>query len=185
MIWPTPILAALYRHAFLEARTLAQGQELNPWEAAALGRVEGLERESGQEIDWAKAAPDGFTPLHLACYFGHPEAVLWLLERGVPLEPEGPGGLRPIHSAVASPDEGAALESTRALLARGANLHTLQRGGYSALHGAAQRGSLGLVRLLLEHGAQADLRTDAGFSAEDLARKAGHEGVVAWFHALA
>jgi len=183
MIWPTPILAALYRHAFLEAQGLAQGQELNPWEAAALGRVEGLAEAQGQDLDWAKAAPDGFSPLHLACYFGHPEAVLWLLDQGVPLEPEGPGGLRPIHSAVACPDEGAALESTKALLERGADLHTLQRGGFSALHGAAQRGSLKLVRLLLEHGAPVELRTDAGLSPEDLARKAGHEEVVAWFHA--
>lgn len=47
------------------------------------------------------------------------------------------------------------------------NLHEAQ--GYTALAGAAYRGDNGLVKLLVEHGAQLDARTSRGWSVTDMA----------------
>ncbi len=176
----SPILAALYRHAFADAEALAEGVDLTLWEAAALGRVEALVGRNPTQVDLCQPGPDGFTPLHLACYFGRAEAVSWLLHHGADLHAMGPGDLRPLHSAVAGPDGAAALAIVQALLTHGAHPDAVQRGGYTALHAAARRGEAELVQGLVRHGADATLRTDAGLRAEDMALEGGHSVVAAW-----
>lgn len=176
----SPILAALYRHTFAEAEALANEAELTLWEAAALGRVHALAGRNPAKVDLCQPAPDGFTPLHLACYFGRAEAVAWLLHHGADPHAMGPGDLRPLHSAVAGPDGAAAMAIVQALLTHGAHPDAVQRGGYTALHAAARRGVAELVQVLVRHGADVALRTDAGLRAEDLALEGGHPVVAAW-----
>ncbi|KAK0478251.1 acyl CoA binding protein-domain-containing protein [Armillaria novae-zelandiae] len=50
--------------------------------------------------------------------------------------------------------------------------------GYTALHLAADRGNTAIVKILLDHGANAILKDSDGFSASELARIAGHSDVV-------
>ena len=177
----SPILAALYRHDFAGADTLAAGGvELTLWEAAALGRVDVLMRLNPPQVDLSQPGPDGFTPLHLTCYFGRADTVAWLLKHGADVHAMGPGDLRPLHSAVACTDGAAALVIAQALLARGAHPDAVQRGGYAALHAAARRGVPELVQLLVRQGADPSLRTDAGLRAEDLAVEGGHQGLATW-----
>lgn len=176
----SPVLQALYRHAIEEARGLALGRSLDLFEAAALGDLTALARFEASAADLDAAGRDGFTALHLACYFGHPETAHWLLARGADPAAPGPGGLQPLHSALACPDEGAALAVARLLLERGAPVDATQAGGYAPLHAAAQRGSLALAALLVDRGADCRRPTQAGETPAELASRHHHEELQAW-----
>ncbi|MBK9795713.1 MAG: ankyrin repeat domain-containing protein [Holophagaceae bacterium] len=182
---PSPILEALYRHAFQEAEDLAEGADLSLWEAAALGRVADLERWVARGAGAGGPAADGFTALHLACYFGHPEAAASLLAQGADPAAPAPGGLQPLHSALASPALTSVPALVRMLLAAGAPVNAVQRGGFTAFHAAAQRGSIELSELLLGAGANPELRNGTGEGAEDLARGKGQSEWLAWWHGRA
>jgi uncharacterized protein len=142
------------RDALLEA-----GAEVGPAEAAALGRLDGL--------DPAVRSGDGFTSLHLAAFFGGAEAVRALLAAGADPDADdaNPFHVRPLHSAVSVGDA----DATRALLEAGADPNVRQQRGYTPLHGAAHNDDAQLVRLLLDHGADRSLTTDDGQTAADLA----------------
>lgn len=175
---PTPILTALYRRDRAEAERLAQGGMLSLHEAAALGRLERLKALAEAHQDLSAPASDGFTALHLASFFGQPDCVAWLLAQGVRTDLEAtPARLRPLHAALATQDEAAALELSRLLLDAGAEVDAVQAGGFTALHAAANRGSRTLVVLLLSFGARVDLVTDAGQTATDLAEAKGYSDV--------
>jgi ankyrin repeat protein len=155
------VLVALYhrrpaaRDALLEA-----GAEVGPLEAAALGDVARLQVDA--------RGGDGFTPLHLAAFFGSAEAVRALLAAGADPDADADNtfGVRPIHSAAAV----GARESVQALLEAGADPNLHQRdGGYTPLHAAAHNGDAELVRLLLAHGADPALTNDEGKDARALA----------------
>jgi ankyrin repeat protein len=155
--------------AVLEARP-----ELGVHEAAAVGDAARLRALLGAEPQLARAvAADGFTPLHLAAFFGQPHAVRLLLERGA--DPEAVAAnataVTPLHSAAAADDR----EAARLLLVAGADPNARQRGGYAPLHSAAAAGDGELAQLLLENGADPGLASDGGATAADLARERGHE----------
>ncbi|KAK0464919.1 acyl CoA binding protein-domain-containing protein [Desarmillaria tabescens] len=59
-----------------------------------------------------------------------------------------------------------------------AKLAALDEYGYTALHLAADRGNTAIVKILLDHGANAVLKDSDGFSASELARIAGHSDIV-------
>src|SRR4051794_1148892 len=157
------LLLSLY-HRRPQARDalLAAGAEVGPLEAAALGDVEAL-----RDADLSTRGGDGFTPLHLAAFFGGAEAVRAILARGAHPDADADNtfGVRPIHSAAAVGDHA----SVRALLAAGANPNVHQQGGYTPLHTAAHNGDAVLARLLLEHGADASLADDEGKTPLDMA----------------
>src|SRR5690348_10533781 len=80
---PTPVLYALYHHQSDLARELADRTEaLDLAEAAALDDVDRAVQllDAGEAVDGR--TPDGFTPLHLAAYFGAPRTAALLLARG-------------------------------------------------------------------------------------------------------
>src|ERR1700749_1899471 len=78
------ILEAVYqgRHDVV-SELLASGVELDIFEAAATGQTAQLQRLIEQDPSLVNAyAPDGFTPLGLATFFGHAETVDALLAAG-------------------------------------------------------------------------------------------------------
>src|SRR3954462_11705064 len=87
------LLLSIY-HRRPEAREalLAAGAEVGPLEAAALGDLARLEVDA--------RGPDGFTPLHLAAFFGGADAVRVLLAAGAPPDAaaDHPASVRPLHS---------------------------------------------------------------------------------------
>jgi ankyrin repeat protein len=173
------LLAAVYRgdDAARDA-ILAVRVPHDVFEAAAVGDTGRLGALLDLDPSLAGAyAEDGFTPLHLAVFFRHVAAARLLVHRGAPLEAVAGNAsrVRPLHSAAA----GADLECVRLLLEAGAEPGPVQHGGYTPLHAVAQHGDAEGVRLLLLAGADRHARTDAGESAADLARAAGHDEVAA------
>src|SRR5215218_10095696 len=160
------LLLALY-HRRPEARDalLAAGAPIGPLEAAALGDAEKL-----RGADLSVRGGDGFTPLHLAAFFGGAEAVRAILAAGADpdADADNPFKVRPLHSACATGDR----DSARALLAAGANPNLAQQGGYTPLHSAAHLDDPELTALLLEHGADPRATEDTGKTPHDMAGEA-------------
>jgi ankyrin repeat protein len=174
------LLEAVYRgdQARVE-EVLASGPQLDIFEAAAVGRTERvaelLDGDSELVSAWAE---DGFTPLHLAAFFKHPDTARLLVERGALVDVVARNErirVTPLQSAVAARQE----ETAALLLDRGADPNTQEAGGFTPLHAAAHHGDEPLVELLLAHGADPAAAADDGRTAADFARDAGHEGLAA------
>jgi uncharacterized protein len=172
------LLHALYhgRDEMVDA-LLATGIDLDLFEAAALGdsaRVASLlDAKPDEVIAWSV---DGFTPLHLAVFFGHPDTAKLLIERGADpsLMSHNPMEVMPIHSAAA----GRSPASVEAVLDAGVDVDARSHGGFTALHDAAQNGDRAIVELLLDRGADPALMDERGRTARDLATAHGHQDVV-------
>jgi uncharacterized protein len=150
---------------------------LDVFEAAALGEVEELFRRIGEDPARVNAfSPDGFQPLGLAAFFGHPTAVKLLLTRGADPKSAAKNAQRvaPLHSAVAQGNT----ESVRALLDAGADPNARQQGGFTPLLVAAAKGQLENVKLLVEKGADPNGANDAGGTPLILARARKHDAIV-------
>lgn len=144
------ILQALYRGEPVEAAV----ERLDVLEAAALGRVERLRAllDADPELVHTRA-PDDFTPLHYAAFFGGPEAARLLVERGADVNAWARNDqleVMPLHSAAAARQT----ESARILLEHGADANAPQRGGFTPMDAAVQNGDAELRELLLAHGAR-------------------------------
>ena len=170
----SPLLFALYNGAKDIAELLRGFAEPSVFEAAALDdgrRVAACLLADPGAI--GSYSPDGWTPLHLAAFFGARNSLLVLIGMGAPLEAvsQNPMQNTPLHAGIA----GAAGESLAPLLmALGANPHHIGGSGITALHLAASRGFEPLCRLLLTRGAERLAKTEDGKLAADLARERGH-----------
>ena len=96
-------------------------------------------------------SPDGWTPLHLAAFFGGAEAVRAILATGADPDADADNtfNVRPIHSAVAVGDHA----SARALLEAGADPNVEQQGGHTPLDAALHHQDSEMEELLRRHGA--------------------------------
>jgi uncharacterized protein len=166
----SPVLDALYHQRRDEAERLAaEAGELDVLEAAALGRLDALRTHLEGDPDALSArTQEGFTPLHLAAFFGGGAAVRALLAAGAPpdADADNPPGVRPLHSAAAAGDH----DAVRALLEAGATPDVRQEGGYTPLLQAAHADDPEMTGLLLRHGADRTLAADDG---RDVAAMAG------------
>jgi ankyrin repeat protein len=154
-------------------RLLAERGRIDVFEAAAFGRVERLRELIDSDPELAAAfSPDGFTALHFAAFFAHPEAAALLLERGADatVRARNAMAVEPLHSAAAADQT----EIARMLLDAGADPNAVQEGGFAPLHAAGHSGNAELAELLLERGADRSRATDAGQTAADFARESGH-----------
>jgi ankyrin repeat protein len=170
-------------HARYRSRTemveilLARRPHLDIFEAAALGRTQVVNARIDEDQAAAKAfSGDGFTPLHLAAFFGQPEVVALLLERGgdPSAVARNASEVTPLHSAAA----GRNLEAVRLLLMHGVDANARQRGGFTALHAAALHGEVGIARLLVARGASPQAASDDGKTPLNLAIDKGDTEMV-------
>jgi ankyrin repeat protein len=127
----SPLMAALYRghHAMVDLLVDA-GADVDVFAAAATGRLSDLERALRDPEAVRACAYDGWTPLHLAAFFGQTDAVRVLLGAGADVHAISRNSLEntALHAAVAGKHAGAAL----ILLDHGANPDTPDAGGYTA-----------------------------------------------------
>lgn len=175
---PSPVLEAVYRGDDTRLRQLlAERSSLDVFEAAAVGdaaRLRELVRLDPGAVHGF--TPDGWTPLHLAAFFGRADAVDVLLAAGASVRAVSRNheGNMPFHAALAG--RGAGRIST-VLLARGADVDAPDAGGHTALHHAAFHDDVGLVNAILAHGADATARNRDGKTALAIAEERGHTAV--------
>mgnify|MGYP001017858748 CR=1 FL=1 len=117
-------------------------------------------------------------PLTYAVYHGPVSLLEAFLAAGVSPRFEDAAGFPPLIAAMTS-GRADAYTLVRMLLEAGADPDERGVNGYAPLHHAAAAGDEGLVALLLEHGADATLRTgvDDDETPADFARGAGHEDI--------
>lgn len=154
-----PRLATLLAHA---------KRDLDIFESAAVGLTERLGELLDEDVRRAGSwTEDGFTPLHLAAFFGHPDAARRLITAGADVEAVARNSMQvtPLHSAAASRHS----ECVRVLLDAGANADSQQQGGWTALHAAARNADLPTAELLLAAGADTNIATDEGHTPAQLA----------------
>jgi len=125
---------------------------------------------------------DGWTPLHLAAFFGHKELAEALLKQGVQVDSRSTNTMKntPLHAAAA----GRQVELMKLLLEHGANPDATQEGGWTALHAAAQNGDRAMIEVLLAHQAGLNVRAGNNQGPLDLALLKGHHEVAALLEQL-
>lgn len=149
----TPLMAALYRgHLNIVEALLGAGAPLDVFAASALGKLEDIDRILGESPASVNAfAYDGWTPLHLAAFFGRHDMAERLLQSGAHMAAESRNsiGNTPLHAALAGNHPDIAL----LLIERGAPVAARDAGGHTPLHIAAENGSVDAVTALLARGA--------------------------------
>jgi len=149
----SPVREALYSGDRAGAEALAEGAELDVFDAAALGRVDRLQELLGADPELVTAlSDDGFTALHLACFAGGSDAVRLLVEGGAPLERLAEASfarVRPLGTAVFAGQ----VEAAEILLEAGADPNGVDSGENVPLQTAEANGNEELARLLREYGA--------------------------------
>lgn len=146
-------LAAVYRgHPGVADLLLRHGADLDPFSAAALGRTDQLKvlLDRG-EAGLGDLSPDGWTPLHLAAFFGHRETASMLVDRGADMAARAQNEIAntPLHAAAAG-GRGAVVEL---LVERGADVNAVAN-GLRPLDIAAGREDQEMMSYLTAHGAE-------------------------------
>lgn len=161
----------------IAAMLLEKGAELDIFAASMAGakeRVIELIQENPERVN--AYSQDGWTPLHLACFFGQPQVAELLIAHGADVHARSRNAMRntPLHAATGGRNRDAA----RALIEHGAAVNARQEGGWTALHAASQNGDVEMMQLLIAGGADVQARADNQQNAMDLALGKGHQAVV-------
>ena len=171
------ILTAVYhRQKEIVNLLVARGATMTLFDACAAGELERAERLLDENPGTVRAfSPDGWTPLHLAAFFGHAKIVELLLTRDadVTAQSRNSNGNTPLHAAGlllgAGADVNAAdaaqwrplhiasannnLDAMRTLIAQGADVSALNADGKTALSIAQEKNQREAAALLRRHGA--------------------------------
>jgi ankyrin repeat protein len=171
----SPVLAAAYSGHPRLAEHLADRvgpDALGLFEAAVVGEAAVVRRKLAEGWEIEDKSGDGYTPLHLAAYFGRLEVARLLLERGADpnVVASNDSRVTPLHSAVSARRRDVA----GLLLAHGASANAVQKGGWTPLHSAAHNGDEAIVDLLLLRGADPSRPADDGRTPPDMADEGGH-----------
>jgi ankyrin repeat protein len=169
------ILTAVY-HGKKEIANLlvARGVPLSMFEACAAGE---LDRAEGLLAGDAAAAihahsEDGWTPLHLAAFFGHAKIVELLLGRGAgaTAQSRNANGNTALHAALAGNHKLVA----GLLIGGGADVNAPDAAGWRPLHVAAFNGNLDSMKQLIAQGADVHAQNREGLTAHALAQQKNH-----------
>jgi uncharacterized protein len=173
----TALMSALYRrHDKVVEWLLVSGAPLDIFSAAALGRLDALEQSLAAGAGVNAHAYDGWTPLHLAAFFGQRAAAARLLDAGADLSAVSRNALQntPLHAAVA----GGHVDLSLLLIEAGADVNVADAGGHTPFHIAAEAGSVPIVKALLARGADAHLVDEEDRTPLSRATARGHAEVV-------
>lgn len=143
-------------------------------EAAALGDLSALNAALDRDADLiSRRSGDGWTPLHLAAFFGRDECAAYLIDNGAPLDALSTNAIRnaPLHAALAGTTNATLV---RRLIFAGADVECRGEGGIQPLHLAASRGDAALCELLMTRGADPAAKMSDGATPASMAEANGH-----------
>lgn len=165
------ILTAVYHQQKEIANLLvARGAPLTIFEACAAGELERVERlldEDGLAV--AAYSADGWTPLHLAAFFGHAKIAEVLLARGsdARARSHNPTGNTPLHAALVKNHTMVA----GLLLGASGDVNAADAAGWRPLHLAAANSNIELMTLLITQGADVNAPNGEGLTPYALAQQ--------------
>lgn len=169
------VLTAVYHKQPEIAQTLVKaGAELSIFSAAATGNLEKVQAHLQDWDGWLhEYHSDGFTALQLACFFGHPDVALYLIEQGADVKAAARNDFKitPAHAAAAN----GSITVLRALLEKGADVNARQQGGFTILHEAARANNLAMITACLEFGADTQITDDNGQTPQATALANGNQ----------
>jgi ankyrin repeat protein len=148
--------------------------------ASYAGNAKSLKRllGAGGKLDEAMIAigTSRTTPMLGAFKFGDMEVARTLLDLGAPVDFADGNGITMLGRSVLNNE----IEMARMLIARGANVNSVDKLGMTPLLWAANIdfGDAVMVSLLLQSGARADVRNKDGLTPLELARKLGHASLI-------
>ncbi len=177
------LLACYYRKPEVAEYLLGLSPELDLFTACVAGHTaEVLDRIQADPSLLESHSSDGWTPLHLAAFFGHKELAEALLKQGAQVDSRSTNTMQntPLHAATA----GRQVELMKILLEHGANPDAMQEGGWTALHAAAQTGDRSMIEVLLANGASINVRAANNQAPLDLPLLKGHHEVAALLEQL-
>ena len=172
----SPVLVAMYHgHPDIAEFLVGCGAELNIFEASAFGdefAVADLLCEDQKLLN--TYSHDGWTPLHLAAFFGHYDVAEVLLLNGADTELSSKNTQcahenTALHAAITNRKTGV----VQLLLGQGANVNASDGDDRMPLHVAAHHGDTELVELLLANGADVNAQMEDGTPLAN-AENAGH-----------
>jgi len=173
------ILTAVYhRQKEIVNLLVARGARLTLHEACAAGEIERVERlVEGDRGSVNEYSPDGWTPLHLASFFGHPKIVELLLEHDADVlaESRNPTRNTALHAALASNHSFVA----GLLLGAGGDVNAPDAKGWRPLHIAAANNNLDAMASLVAQGADVISANREGQTALSLAQEKNHREAAA------
>ena len=145
--------------------------------AAIQGKTDEVEQlVSGNRSLVSALSTDGWTPLHLASFFGAADTARFLLNRGADLNARSTNPMQ--NQALHAASAGNHAEIVKLLIERGASANARQHGGWTALHAAAQNGNLEMAQTLITAGADVSARAENNQQPLDLALTKGHQKMV-------
>jgi ankyrin repeat protein len=155
---------------------VARGAALSLFDACAAGEIERVERTLDASTINEYSA-DGWTPLHLAAFFGHPKITEMLLAQNadVAARSRNPNGNTPLHAALAGNHKLVA----GLLIGRGADVNAADANGWRPLHLAAANNNLDAINALIAQGADVSAANGEGLTPLSIAQEKNHREAAA------
>jgi ankyrin repeat protein len=179
------ILTAVYhRQKEIVNLLVARGATLTMFEACAAGEIERVERLLGESASGAVGAPeingyssDGWTPLHLAAFFGHAKVAELLIAHtaDVAARSRNANGNTPLHAALAGNHKFVAA----LLIGHGADVNGADAQGWRPLHLAAANNNIDAMTALIAQGADVHAPNGEAQTPLSLATEKGHREAAA------
>ena len=173
------ILTAVYhRQKEIVNLLVARGATLSLFEAAAAGELERVEPLVASDPSTVNTySADGWTPLHLAAFFGHTKIAELLLahDANVTARSRNTNGNTPLHAALAGNHKMVA----GLLIGQGADVNAADTEGWRPLHMAAHNNNVDAMKALISQGADVTVENGAGSTPLTLAQEKNHREAAA------
>lgn len=173
------ILTAVYhRRKEIVNLLVARGATLTLHEACAAGELERVERlVAADPASVNTYGADGWTPLHLAAFFGHPKIVELLIahDADVVASSRNSNGNTPLHAALVANHAFVA----GLLLGAGGDVNAPDAAGWRPIHIAAANNNLDAMASLVGQGADVTAANREGQTALTLAQEKNHREAAA------
>jgi ankyrin repeat protein len=174
------ILTAVYhRQKEIVNLLVARGVTMTLFEACAAGEIERVERLVASDRSAVNSfSGDGWTPLHLAAFFGHTKIAELLLahDADVAARSQNSNGNTPLHAALAGNHKMVA----GLLIGHGGDVNAADAAGWRPLHLAAANNNLDAIKSLIAQGADVVAGNGEGRSALSLAQEKNHRETAAF-----